>query len=446
MSYFKNFGLVEYRYGDEDESTRVLVEDLTIYVDLLDQIDDLVGFYEYYYILDGDRPDTLSYKLYGTTDYYWTFYLMNQSLKETGWPLHQKELDVYVSKLFSGITFRPETVSLWNRLRQEGKRLPYRFPIATVDQSNNVTSARQDLVITTTITVDDPIDDNLIYVSEGAGIVTGFNISGLNIPDGTTITNIEFTGANPASRTGPATLTLSNNTTDDYEAVDGVSFPVTLTIWNGDAYKVPLNAHTADIRVGDIIRLDDVIQDETYVTAYSNNVVTLDKPMIAPLTTGAAIEIWGPMVSERDYQLGYATMHSTNRSGPELHAYMPIPYFTNSTYQIADTLNSTYLLENLQNDGITYGGVDAVIEPDAQHHYENSDGEWLDAVIADNVFKLNPTEFSVVPIEIDPPPGATIITNREYLQATNDEARRIRIIKPNIIARVVSEFERLVKG
>ena len=39
-----------------------------------------------------ERPDTLSYKLYGTTDYYWTFYLLNDSIREGGWPLSGADL------------------------------------------------------------------------------------------------------------------------------------------------------------------------------------------------------------------------------------------------------------------------------------------------------------------------------------------------------------------
>ena len=62
------------------------------YVDLIDEIKTNVAFLNKYTILSGDRPDSLSHKLYGTTDYYWTFYLMNDHLRLSGWPVDTGDL------------------------------------------------------------------------------------------------------------------------------------------------------------------------------------------------------------------------------------------------------------------------------------------------------------------------------------------------------------------
>lgn len=88
--YFSNFNIVSYRFGDNEKP--VLFDDLTQYVDIIDGIKDNISFYNQYTIVSGDRPDTLSYKLYGTTDYYWTFYLMNDHIRESGWPVEFSEL------------------------------------------------------------------------------------------------------------------------------------------------------------------------------------------------------------------------------------------------------------------------------------------------------------------------------------------------------------------
>lgn len=37
--------------------------------------------YTFYDIQDGERPDTVSYKLYGSTEYYWTFFIINDFLQ-----------------------------------------------------------------------------------------------------------------------------------------------------------------------------------------------------------------------------------------------------------------------------------------------------------------------------------------------------------------------------
>jgi hypothetical protein len=61
-------------------------------VDLIDQVRNNISFTEKYNILSGDRPDVVSHKLYGTMDYYWTFYLMNEHVRLSGWPLNNDEI------------------------------------------------------------------------------------------------------------------------------------------------------------------------------------------------------------------------------------------------------------------------------------------------------------------------------------------------------------------
>ena len=89
-NYFKNFGFAEYKFGNNTDID--LSQDLTKYVDLIDQIRNNISFTEKYNILSGDRPDVVSHKLYGTMDYYWTFYLMNEHVRLSGWPLNNDEI------------------------------------------------------------------------------------------------------------------------------------------------------------------------------------------------------------------------------------------------------------------------------------------------------------------------------------------------------------------
>jgi hypothetical protein len=90
MSYFRNFPVSFYRFGDNEDP--VLFQNITAYVDLIDQIVDDATAYEKYTIIDGERPDTLSFKLYGSVDYYWTFYLINEKIRQQGWPLSSTEV------------------------------------------------------------------------------------------------------------------------------------------------------------------------------------------------------------------------------------------------------------------------------------------------------------------------------------------------------------------
>jgi hypothetical protein len=83
--YFSNFSLVNYRFGDNEDP--VFFNKLNQYVDLIDSVKNELTFYNKYTVTSGESADTLSYKLYGTTDYYWTFYLMNDHVRISGWPI-----------------------------------------------------------------------------------------------------------------------------------------------------------------------------------------------------------------------------------------------------------------------------------------------------------------------------------------------------------------------
>jgi len=88
--YFQNFSLVNYNFGDNEKS--VLFNNISQYVDIIDEVKNEVTLYNKYTISSGERPDTLSYKLYGTTDYYWTFFLMNDDVRISGWPIASYEI------------------------------------------------------------------------------------------------------------------------------------------------------------------------------------------------------------------------------------------------------------------------------------------------------------------------------------------------------------------
>lgn len=90
MSYFNNFNPVLYKFGDETSYS--LSVNLTQYVDLIDQIKTRDLFINDYTIPFNERPDQTSYRLYDDADYYWTFFLANDHLRERGWPLTSNEV------------------------------------------------------------------------------------------------------------------------------------------------------------------------------------------------------------------------------------------------------------------------------------------------------------------------------------------------------------------
>lgn len=104
--FFKKFPKVLYTFGDENTNNLTSFQNLSVYVEVLDIIKDAASAYTYYHLVTNERPDQVSYKLYGSTDYYWTFYLLNDHIREQGWALSnemitKKAIDDHPDKILT---------------------------------------------------------------------------------------------------------------------------------------------------------------------------------------------------------------------------------------------------------------------------------------------------------------------------------------------------------
>lgn len=80
MAFFQQFPKIQY----DLEETKDFTERVDIYrhVDVDAVRSDDYTTYLFYEILDGERPDIVSQKLYRTPDYYWTFFIINDFLQD----------------------------------------------------------------------------------------------------------------------------------------------------------------------------------------------------------------------------------------------------------------------------------------------------------------------------------------------------------------------------
>lgn len=106
--FFKQFP--EVKYSIENDGILSDMKDLYRYVDVVERSSANVMAYKIVETLDGERPDNLSQRLYGTPDYYWTFFITNDNLKDgiEAWPKAQNEVQAYIDNLhqnFSSFRF-----------------------------------------------------------------------------------------------------------------------------------------------------------------------------------------------------------------------------------------------------------------------------------------------------------------------------------------------------
>jgi hypothetical protein len=123
-NYFKNFPKVNYRFGNNESP--VEFQNISAYIDIIDQVKEYGIFYESYNIQNGQRPDQISFELYDTPNYYWTFYLLNDSLRTGGWPisdasvyLKAKEYYPHVAFTTDGTCILKESLTIINSKKEE---------------------------------------------------------------------------------------------------------------------------------------------------------------------------------------------------------------------------------------------------------------------------------------------------------------------------------------
>lgn len=99
---FKNFPHIAYTLPDGD--TKIL-KDIMVRVYYKSGFDDEKSIYNFYDIGDGERPEDVSYKVYGSQEYHWVILLFNEILDPyNDWYMSQSNLLKYVKSKYTNMT------------------------------------------------------------------------------------------------------------------------------------------------------------------------------------------------------------------------------------------------------------------------------------------------------------------------------------------------------
>lgn len=99
--YFKNFPTMYYEFDIGGSKELKIVTDITQNVRVLSSILENITLYDEYDIMDGDTPDIVAAKIYGSSVYHWIIMLINQRFDYVNdWPMTEKQLDEYVKNQY----------------------------------------------------------------------------------------------------------------------------------------------------------------------------------------------------------------------------------------------------------------------------------------------------------------------------------------------------------
>ena len=122
--YFSNFSNVEYALR-ANKAGKASYFSIKNYFQLLRVRDDIYKedtLYDDYLVSNGERPDQISYNLYGDEQWYWVILQINDIVDYYNqWPLSSVELEEYISRKYDGpegvgATHHYETVQTFDSL------------------------------------------------------------------------------------------------------------------------------------------------------------------------------------------------------------------------------------------------------------------------------------------------------------------------------------------
>lgn len=114
MAFFKQFPKVDYDF--RNTGTFQKMTDIYRSIRVLPSFLDQISGYKFYEIINGERPDIVSQRLYGSSQYYWTFFVVNDFLHDgyRAWPMSQEALQEYIAKEYEGYVITTNPVLIHN--------------------------------------------------------------------------------------------------------------------------------------------------------------------------------------------------------------------------------------------------------------------------------------------------------------------------------------------
>lgn len=109
--YFRYFPTTVYSSSDNSSGVDLLTN-LMARFKLNDAFKTNASVYYKYDVQDGDTPEIVAYKVYGSVEKHWVILLMNDMVDpQFDWPLDNRSLSIYIDKKYSGQEYANSSVT-----------------------------------------------------------------------------------------------------------------------------------------------------------------------------------------------------------------------------------------------------------------------------------------------------------------------------------------------
>ena len=118
MQYFSEFPKIDYNITGVNGNVKEIT-DIWRRVKVRSKIADNVALYDQYDVPEGDSPETIAFKVYGSTDYFWVICLLNNVVNRYhDWPLDEFNFQQFVKDKYDN----PEAIHHYEKTQLSGRQ------------------------------------------------------------------------------------------------------------------------------------------------------------------------------------------------------------------------------------------------------------------------------------------------------------------------------------
>ena len=119
MQYFSEFPKIDYNITGVNGNVKEIT-DIWRRVKVRSKIADNVALYDQYDVPEGDSPETIAYKIYGSADYFWVICLLNNVVNRYhDWPLDEFNFQQFVKDKYDN----PEAIHHYEKTQLSGRQI-----------------------------------------------------------------------------------------------------------------------------------------------------------------------------------------------------------------------------------------------------------------------------------------------------------------------------------